>query len=338
MHVLKTGYRAATACGTLAAVILLGLVITQTAQLVTLAASLHPAAGTFVLWGLLVVYAACLLAPVILYLRLPSPLEPPSSEECPEFDRHLHAVGRRLTDNHRAGQGPFRSRPEIEGGLAFLGTQADEVARRAASEVFVATAVSQHGSLDALIVLGVQARMVWRIAHLYHQRPGVRELARLYTNVGATAFIAGELEDLDLSDQIQPVVSGVLGSMAGTFPGLQTVSTVFVTSVLGGAANAFLTLRVGVISKQYCAALTSRPRWGLRRTAVVQAGAMLSGIVYDGAKRVSVALVRASGETVSGTVRTLGERAREAGSALTERVREAAGRGKPGHGRDDPTS
>ena len=127
--------------------------------------------------------------------------------------------------------------------------------------------------------------MVWRVAHLYHQRPGFRELGRLYANVGATAFIAGEVEDMDLGNQIQPIVSGVLGSMAGTIPGLATISTIFVTSVLGGAANPFLTLRVAMITKLYCAALTFEPRRSLRRTAVMQAGTMLGAIVYDGAKR-----------------------------------------------------
>ena len=125
--------------------------------------------------------------------------------------------------------------------------------------------------------------MVWRVAHVYHQRPGAREIVHLYANVGATAFIAGELEDLDISDHIQPVVSGVFGSVAGSVPGLQTASNVFVTSVLGGATNAFLTLRVAMITKQYCAPLTSQPRRSLRRAAVVQAGGMLGGIVRSGA-------------------------------------------------------
>ncbi|MYD86255.1 MAG: DUF697 domain-containing protein [Acidobacteria bacterium] len=208
----------------------------------------------------------------------------------------------------------------MEAGLERLGAQADDVARRAASEVFIATAVSQHGSLDAVVMLGVQAKMIWRLAHVYHQRPGAREIVHLYANVGATAFIAGELEDMDISDHIQPVVSGVFGSVAGSVPGLQTASTVFVTSVLGGATNAFLTLRVAMIAKQYCAALTSRPRRNLRRAAVVQAGGMLGGIVRSGARRVSQGLLTASGRSVSGSARHLGRRVRAAGQALADRL------------------
>ena len=312
--------RIAFALLALGAVVFGGLVVNQTAQLVSLAAALHPDLGTAVLGVLLAVYAVCLLVPLILLLRLPKPLQPPPVDEGRAFERHLRALGRRLEGNERAGPGPFRTREEIEAGLERLGARADDVARRSGSEVFITTAVSQHGSLDALVMLGIQAKMIWRIAHLYHQRPGLRELVHLYANVGATAFIAGELEDLDVGDHVQPVVSGVFGSVAGSVPGLQTASTVFVTSVLGGATNAFLTLRVAMIAKQHCAALTSRPRRSLRRAAVVQAGTMLGGIVRTGARRVSGALLTASGRTVSGTARHLGRRVRAAGQALADRI------------------
>ncbi len=312
--------RIAFALVALGTVVFLGLVVNQTAQLVSLANALHPTAGTAVLGVLLVVYAVCFLVPIVLFIRLPKPLHPPLIDEGREFQRHLRALGRRLAANARAGPGPFRTREEIEAGLERLGARADDIARRSGSEVFIATAVSQHGSLDALVMLGIQARMIWRIAHVYHQRPGARELVHLYANVGATAFIAGELEDLDISDHIQPVVSGVFGSVAASVPGLQTASNVFVSSVLGGATNAFLTLRVAMIAKQYCAALTSRPRRSLRRAAVVQAGAMLGGIVRTGTRRVSQALLTVSGRTVSGTARHLGRRVRAAGQALADRL------------------
>ncbi|MYH28012.1 MAG: DUF697 domain-containing protein [Acidobacteria bacterium] len=316
----KRWSRIAFALTALGTVVLLGLVVNQTAQLVSLATALHPTLGSAVLGFLLVVYGICLLVPLILFFRLPKPLQPPPVDEGRAFERHLRALGRRLADNEQAGPGPFRAREEIEAGLERLGAQADDVARRAASEVFIATAVSQHGSLDAVVMLGVQAKMIWRLAHVYHQRPGAREIVHLYANVGATAFIAGELEDMDISDHIQPVVSGVFGSVAGSVPGLQTASTVFVTSVLGGATNAFLTLRVAMIAKQYCAALTSRPRRNLRRAAVVQAGGMLGGIVRSGARRVSQGLLTASGRSVSGSARHLGRRVRAAGQALADRL------------------
>ncbi|MFO7616044.1 MAG: hypothetical protein R6V75_02195, partial [Bacteroidales bacterium] len=38
------------------------------------------------------------------------------------------------------------------------------------------TAVSQYGSLDALIVAVTQARMVWEIGHVFQQRPSLRHM------------------------------------------------------------------------------------------------------------------------------------------------------------------
>ena len=51
--------------------------VNQTVQVVDLADRLHPALGTTILWGLLLIYAVCLFAPVRLLLSLPRPLVPP---------------------------------------------------------------------------------------------------------------------------------------------------------------------------------------------------------------------------------------------------------------------
>jgi hypothetical protein len=56
-----------------------------------------------------------------------------------------------------------------------------------------------------------------------------------------------------------------------------------VNSVVTGTANAFLTLRVGIIAKRYCGALVMPERRVLRRLAVSQAAQMLATIARDGA-------------------------------------------------------
>ena len=50
-----------------------------------------------------------------------------------------------------------------------------------------------------------------------------------------------------------------------------------VNSVFSGAANAFLTLRVGIIAKRYCASLVLAERWAIRRAATVEAARMPGG-------------------------------------------------------------
>jgi hypothetical protein len=258
--------------------------------------------------------------PIALFLRLPRPLKPPASVDSPEFPRHLAALGRRLQGNpHLAGQ-PVTSRPEIEAALSTLESRANEVIRSAASRVFLATAVSQNGSLDGLLVLLMQSRMIWQVAYVYYQRPGLRDLAFLYGNVAGTALVASQLDDVDLSEQLQPVLSSVLGSVAGAIPGLQATSAILVNSMVAGAANAFLTLRVGVIAKRYCGALVVPEPRALRRAAATEAAGMLAGITRTGAKRVAQAFWNASKTKAADTARGFGDSVKGAMRSLAERL------------------
>jgi hypothetical protein len=69
-----------------------------------------------------------------------------------------------------------------------------------------------------------------------------------------------------------------------------------------GAANALLTMRVGMITKQYSRALAAPQKRIVRRTALVQATGMLGAVVMDGAKRVWDAILTAAGRRVTGAV------------------------------------
>lgn len=174
----------------------------------------------------------------------------------------------------------------IDDALRVLDEDANAIVKQMATTVFLTTAVSQSGRLDALLVLAAQSRMVWRVAHLYYQRPSLREILYLYANVAATSFVAGELDDLELHQMIQPVVAGTLGAAGGAIPGFQVMTSIMVNSLLSGSANAFLTLRVGIIAKEYCGSLVAEPRIEVRRAATALAARLLSGIVKDSGKRV----------------------------------------------------
>ena len=76
------------------------------------------------------------------------------------------------------------------------------------------------------MVLAAQVRMIWAIAHIYHQRPTVRDVIQLYANVAGTVFVASELEELDIGEQVEPVIKAALGSsMAGLIPGFAAVAS-----------------------------------------------------------------------------------------------------------------
>jgi Domain of unknown function (DUF697) len=270
------------------------VVINQTAQVVELAKQAHPVLGTVTLWVLVVTYTGLIGVPIVMVVRMPRPLRPPASDTGPEFEAHLAELGRRLESNPRVpialGLGSRPNRLEVEQALGALDSEANAVIKQMATTVFLTTAVSQSGRLDALLVLMAQSRMIWRVAHLYYQRPSLREMAYLYTNVAATAFVAGELDDIELHQMIQPVVAASLGTVGGAIPGFQVFTTIAVNSLLSGSANAFLTLRVGMIAKAYCGSLVAQPRTKLRRSATAEAARLLSGIVKESGARVRDAL------------------------------------------------
>jgi hypothetical protein len=305
------------------------LVVNQTAQVVMLAKEVNPALGTVTLWSLLAAYAGMVGVPVVMLFRLPSPLVPPEKEEGEEFEAYLKKLGERLSlSPHLTGR-VIADRAAVEEALGVLAARSDEIVRRTATGVFLSTAVSQSGRLDGLIVLAAQSRMVWQIAHVYYQRPTVKDMLHLYANVAGTTFIAGELQDFDLGSQVEPILSSALGALGASLPGLHVAGAVLTNCVLDGSANAFLTLRVGMIAKRYCGALVVQPQARVRNEATREAAGFLGAIVAEGSKKITGAVLRAAGEKVNVAVSGVSTYAKDAGAKFMARVRSGFGREQP---------
>ena len=297
------------------------LVVNQTAQAVQLASTVHPTLGTGTLWALVAMYSVILGVPLVLYVRLPRSLTPPSSPDSPDFEPHLKKLGERLATNPSLAGRDLSDRRGVEEALSILGTRADVIVREAATAVFLSTAVSRSGRLDGLLVVAAQSRMVWRIAHLYGQRPSPRELARLYATIAVTVFVATEIDDLDLEDQVEPILSSAMGALGASIPGFQVAGTILANCVLSGSANAFLTLRVGMVAKRYCGATVLPAKSVLRRAATAEAAGHLGKIVSEGTAKLTGAIWRASVNKVGGAVSGASDYAKGAGSKLWGRVR-----------------
>jgi hypothetical protein len=295
-------------------------VINQTAQVVQLAEKVTPSFGNLVFWTLLIVYALLILVPVFLFLRLPMSLIPPKTEDSPAFKSYLTVLKKRLAANPHLKGLELSERKQIDEALAILAKKSDEIIQQTASTVFISTAISQSGRLDAFLVLSAQSRMVWKIAQLYYQRPTLRDFIQLYANVAGTAFLASEFEDIDISEQVEPVLSSTLGALAVTIPGVQLAASILVNSVLTGAANAFLTLRVGIIAKRYCGSLVIAEKRLLRRAASAEAATLLGSIVKQGTAKLSKALWKASKGKVGNVFSGLKEYAKGTGSSLLAKV------------------
>jgi hypothetical protein len=98
--------------------------------------------------------------------------------------------------------------------------------------------------------------------------------------------MAAGIEDID----IDVLVGTIFGSTVAAIPGMHLLAS----SVLSGSANAFLTLRVGMITKEYCRGTVRVEKTGLRRAATVKAAKLLGSIVREGTVKLSKATVSAS--------------------------------------------
>jgi hypothetical protein len=277
---------------------LASLVIAGVTSLISLADRIHPIAGAIVFWSVCATAGFFALYCAVAYAKLPAALVPPPEESGPEHDAFLQALRVRLAGNPRTRGKPLATEEEIEQAIAQLSAEADSVVRKTASTVFLSTALMQNGRLDALILLATQIQMVGRVARIYVQRPSPRELFRLYANVAGTAFIASGLESLDLGEMVAPIATSMVPALKGGIPGLSGISALLVKCVSNGAANAFLTLRVGEVARRYCA-LTSRcPPELIRKSATAAAVQHLGRIVRENGALVARKLWESTGRAL----------------------------------------
>jgi len=298
-------------------------VANQLIQFAQFAHSLHPLAGDVVSIGLMALTGAVIITPIVIVVRLPKALVLPAESDREAVDAYRSQLRKRLNANPNLSNSSIDLSGDtgLKAAIQLLDARADKLTKQAASTTFVSTAISQNGRLDAMMVLATQTRLVWQIAQLYQQRPHWRELLNLYSNVAVTALLVSEIEDLDISEQIEPIVASVLGSgVVGAVPGVGTVAVNILTnSLIEGTANAFLTLRIGSVTRQYCGALTKLDKRLVRRSATVAAAALLGSIVRESAGVVSKAILKAASDV--GT-----RSAAAAKDGITSRLQKIVGR------------
>lgn len=124
----------------------------------------------------------------------------------------------------------------------FRDNNVKEIIKSNAKVSFVATAMSQNGSLDALILIITNVRMIKDIIREYKIRPSFQRLIKIYSEVFAAAFVIEQLES-----HIDDSVLEKCLDIKIPIPFL----TFFISSLLQGTGSAFFTLRVGFITKRY---------------------------------------------------------------------------------------
>ncbi len=294
-------------------VLLLLAIVSQLARVHAALWGIHPLLARGVTGLLGVVSAGVLVVPVLGIIHLRKPLDVPDEKDVQAYEEFLRELYKRLSRNRHLQEQGFVFRQEedlkeqIEAALELLNRRAEGIIHEAASTVFITTAVSQNGVLDGFFVLAGLSRLVWRISHLYDQKPRAADIVHLYANVAVTVLMAREIEDLALLDeQLEPVISSLMGGTLSTLvPGTTAVANLLINSVIEGSANAFLTLRVGAMARRYSAAVTKVDRRVLRRSATLEACSLLGRVVSQNASAIVRAFASASKKaTVDWTVGT----------------------------------
>ena len=269
--------------------------VNQVAGVYLLANEVNPTFGKVVLIGLILVLGALVVSPFILFLKLPRSLKRPTHEQqLPAFKKN---VLNRLKQNKilkEQGLVPVTVE-DLPASLELLEQRADKVIKSTAQTIFLTTAVSQNGKLDAMTVFLTQVKMVWQIAHIYYQRPSIVDLAYLYGNIGATSFLASEIEDIDITKHLEPIISSIAKNTGGrSVPVVGQATTVIMDSLLEGTTNTFLSLRVGIMAKKYCGDLTISSKKEIRKSTLKEASVLLRKIAVSSSADFIAAIVRAT--------------------------------------------
>lgn len=297
------------------------ILINQLSGLYIVLSDFNPLIAKIVTGSLAILVSGLALTPLFVLWKLPKAIKRPQSEsEVPNYQKQLLS---RLQTNAilKASGSPLKSTEDLKNAVGVLDAEADKIINETASVVFLTTSISQNGKLDALTVFATQIRMIWKIAHLYYQRPGLSDLGYLYANVGATAFVSSEIEDVDLSQQLEPIVSALFKNAGSrSVPFLGNASQVILDSLLEGSTNAFLTLRVGILAKRYCGATGVLDKKGLKKSAFKEAASMLTKVTAKSAGRIVTTLLNATKKAGLDTVKSSWEGVKNAGEKIRDSV------------------
>ena len=142
-----------------------------------------------------------------------------------------------------------------------------------AKTVMISTAISQNGRLDFLTVVFVNIKMIAKIVEAVGFRPSYPELAKLTVQVMTIALVAEGLENLDLNDVLPQQTLNSLGEIPFIKP--------ILSSTTQGISNALLTLRVGIVAREYLMSNSELPVAKIRKTAFLEAATLTPSVFAD---------------------------------------------------------
>lgn len=148
-----------------------------------------------------------------------------------------------------------------------------------AETVFISTAISQNGRLDAVAVLTINLRLIKELVTKCGFRPSYPALGKLSFNVLTSAIVAESLEDMKFSELFPQSSINALAEI----PFLKTITG----SLAQGSGNALLSLRVGIICRNYLfmnvKGLTKKK---VKRLAFAEAVTLFPSVIGESIKKI----------------------------------------------------
>lgn len=284
--------------------------LNQIAALAGLCALYFPQSHDYVFFGLSGLFLAVCLSPLFIYMLRPGPLVMPDNPTPAQEREFIRKLRKRLRKNKYIRQSgiSLSTNEDLDLALDMLDEISTDKMKTVASRIFLSTAISQNGQLDSFIVLGTLTKLVWDVSKIYNQRPSIRDMIAVYANVAGTAFFASAVEELDIQSQIEAIMSPVLaGSALGMIPGAGGLTSIVTASILDGSTNAFLALRVGIITRGHFNFHADKKSAGYRRAVLKEAAGMLLSIAMGSTKMITAAylktITRSAGEKAASAAR-----------------------------------
>ncbi len=148
-----------------------------------------------------------------------------------------------------------------------------------AESVFISTAISQNGRLDAIAVLTINLKLIKELVMKCGFRPSYAALGRLSFNIMTSAIIAESLEDMKFSELFPTSTINAIGEI----PFLKTITG----SLAQGSGNALLSLRVGIICRNYLFMnLKGLSKKEIKRLAFAEAVTLFPRVIGESIKKI----------------------------------------------------
>ena len=109
--------------------------------------------------------------------------------------------------------------------------------------VMISTAICQSARFDMITVFSINLKMIKELVEKCGFRPSMKNLSKLTIKIFGTALIAEGLENLTIDDVMPKTAMNAISEV----PLLGKV----LESVIQGAANALLTVRIGCVARRY---------------------------------------------------------------------------------------